>query len=352
MLVGIYTGFKRMLDSGFLEKYEKILSLNNIEHMRMDIHQKDFWQKLSELDLFIFRWGQLSDHHQLAKTILPIIENEMDIKCFPNTETWWHFDDKIRQYYLLKNYNFPMIESWIFWDKKEAIDWIKTANYPKVFKLKSGAGSENVILVKDKDHALLLTKLMFSEGAMLGRIPDKTNIRFQHFSLKKELRRIARIGKRTLLNVDVDSYWQREKNYIYFQKFLPNNEFDTRVTVIGGRTFAYRRYTRDNDFRASGSGKINYDKDAIDIRMVKIAQEVSAKLKFQSMAYDFIYNNNKEPEICEISYTFVDRFVYNCPGYWDSKLNWHDGHYWPQYFHLIDALNMPNMLQPEMNGNI
>ena len=337
MLVGIYTGFKRMLDSGFLEKYEKILNYNDIESIRLDIHQEDFWSILPQLDLFIFRWGQLSDHHQLAKTILPIIEKDMKVKCFPNSETWWPFDDKIRQYYLLKTHKFPMIESWIFWDEKKALDWAQTTNYPVVFKLKSGAGSENVILVNDKIHANKLIHLMFTKGAKLGRVPDKSHIRFQHFDVKKEVRRIARIGKRLVTRVDIDSFWQKEKNYIYFQKFLPQNKYDTRITVIGGRAFAYRRFTRDNDFRASGSGKINYDKNEIDILMVKKAIEISEKLKFQSMAYDFIYNEMHQAEFCEISYTFVDKYVYNCEGYWDSKLEWHEGHFWPQYFQLMDA---------------
>ena len=346
MLVGIYTGFKRMLDSGFLEKYEKILDHINIDHIRLDIHQNNFWEKLSELDLFIFRWGQLSDHHQLAKTILPIIEREMKVKCFPNINTWWHFDDKIRQYYLLKFYNFPIIESWVFWDHKEALDWIQTAKYPLVFKLKSGAGSENVILIQDKNHAKTIVNLMFRDGVKLGRIPDKSNIRYKHFDIKKEVRRIARTGKRKLLSTDVDSFWQIEKNYVFFQKFLPKNDYDTRVTVIGDRAIAFRRFTRDGDFRASGSGKIDYEKGGIDLSMIKKAFEVSQKLKFQSMAYDFIYNENHEPEFCEISYTFVDRFIYNCPGYWDSKLNWHEGHFWPQYFHLMDLLNIPNLNNP------
>ena len=31
--------------------------------------------------------------------------------------------------------------------------------------------------------------------------------------------------------------------------------------------------------------------------------------------------------------------VYSCPGYWDAKLNWHEGHFWPQDTILIDLLN-------------
>ena len=68
----------------------------------------------------------------------------------------------------------------------------------------------------------------------------------------------------------------------------------------------FRRFVRDNDFRASGSGKIDYNIDDIDPRVVKLSLEISKALKFQSMAYDFLFNENNQPEICEISYTFID----------------------------------------------
>ncbi len=96
------------------------------------------------------------------------------------------------------------------------------------------------------------------------------------------------------------------KNYAYFQKFLPGNAYDTRVTVIGNRAFGYRRYTRDNDFRSSGSGKIDYDPKAIDLISVEIGHAISKKLCFQSMAYDFLYDENGKAALCEMSYNFVD----------------------------------------------
>jgi glutathione synthase/RimK-type ligase-like ATP-grasp enzyme len=133
-----------------------------------------------------------------------------------------------------------------------------------------------------------------------------------------------------------------------FQKFLPNNLFDTRVSIIGERAFAFRRFNRKNDFRASGSGLIDYDKSGIDRRSIEIAFTISNKLRFQSMAYDFLLNEKKELEICEISYTYVDKAVYDCPGFWDKNLDWHEGHFWPQYCQLVDALKLPNLKQPNM----
>jgi len=330
----------------FLQKYEKILDYNNIEHIRLDASELDFWEKVRQLDLFIFRWKHIDDHHQLAKTIIPIIEKNMHIKCFPNMDTCWHYDDKIRQYYLLKHYGFPIIDSWVFWDKDKALQWIKTADLPIVFKLKGGAGSSNVILVKSKKQAIYLINRMFGKGIISGAVPDKSSIKYK--SVKKYIRyRGSKIKiLRQLRGMELDPHWQRNKNYVLFQKYLPNNEYDTRVTVIGNSALAFRRFNRDNDFRSSGSGKINYELKKIDIQFIKLAFEISNKMRFQSMAYDFLYDENKKPLFCEISYTYQDLAVYNCPGYWDSNLNWHEGHYWPQYFQLMDLLNMPEFKQP------
>ena len=39
------------------------------------------------------------------------------------------------------------------------------------------------------------------------------------------------------------------RGYVYFQDFIPDNQFDTRVTVIGNRAFAFIRKVRPGDFR-------------------------------------------------------------------------------------------------------
>jgi hypothetical protein len=78
------------------------------------------------------------------------------------------------------------------------------------------------------------------------------------------------------------------------------------------------------------------------------AFEITKKMKFQSMAYDFLYDPNGNIEFCEASYTYVDEAVYGCNGYWDSNLNWHDGHFWPQYFQLVDLLKLPKLTMPNI----
>jgi glutathione synthase/RimK-type ligase-like ATP-grasp enzyme len=345
MKVGIHTDLHGLF-CDYLDKYIKILDFNGIETILLDINQPDFWEKIRELDLFLFRWQHIDDHRQLAFTILPIIERKLGISCFPNFETYWHFDDKIRQYYLIEQFKFPIIKSWIFWDKLEAISWANVAKYPVVFKLKGGAGSSNVLLVTKKEKAIRLIKKMFEPGIYSGRIPDFGTTKWKNFDVYNHFREWKHYILKRLHKVDISPYWQIHKNYVLFQDYMPDNFYDTRVTVIGDRAFAFRRFNRANDFRSSGSGKLDYAKDKIDLKFIVKAFEVSNSMNFQSMAYDFLYNRAKEPVFCEISYTFVDQAVRNCPGYWDSSLNWHEGHFWPQYCQLADLLNIRDFKQP------
>ena len=68
------------------------------------------------------------------------------------------------------------------------------------------------------------------------------------------------------------------------------------------------------------------------------------------MAYDFIYDENKNPLIAEISYTYGDYPEFS-NGYWDKNLIWHSGHYFPEYFELVDALHMPELKLPDIELN-
>ena len=110
------------------EIYKRILNLNNIDFIELHIDEKDFWDKVKTLDLFLFRWAHVDNDHQLVHTILPVIENYLSIKCFPDLNTCWHYDDKIRQYYLLKSFGYPVIESYIFWKKEHALEWAEKAD--------------------------------------------------------------------------------------------------------------------------------------------------------------------------------------------------------------------------------
>ena len=213
-----------------------------------------------------------------------------------------------------------------------------------MFKLRNGAGSENVVLIDPVRQGKRIIQKMFGRGI----VPTFNGFGDVHGRFKKSYLNFRHFVGQKIKGRPTSDFWQVHKDYVLFQKFLMNNDYDTRVTVIGGRAFAFRRLNRPKDFRSSGSGRIDYAVDKIDLKFVSKALEISRAMGFQSMAYDWLYDENGDVSFCEISYTYEAPAVYRCPGYWDENSNWHEGHYWPQFFQLVDALGISDLKQPEM----
>lgn len=347
MKVGIHGHPNRTFDS-YITRYETICQHNGIETLRLDASDAGFWEQLRECDAFIYRWGHGHDADRLiASNILPVVEQEYECRLFPNWQTCWHFDNKIAQYYLLNARGFPFADSWVFFDLDSALAWASTAPYPVVAKLSGGASSNNVALIRNRREAEKLILRLFRFGIASGRLNllDRVNS-------PEWLRTVGAPLKRAVLNrlgqVHVAPRWNRHQHYALFQRYLPDNAFDMRIVVVGNRALGYRRFQREGDFRASGSGLKDLNPVNIDLACVKTAFEVSDSFGFQSMAYDFFYDESRNPSILEISYSIPELAFQNVPGHWDRGMNWHPGHLWPQYCQLSDLLERPDLRQPEM----
>jgi glutathione synthase/RimK-type ligase-like ATP-grasp enzyme len=237
----------------------------------------------------------------------------------------------------------------VFWNKQSALAWLQGAQFPLVFKLRAGAGSENVLLIHSLSHAERLVKKMFGTGARSGHLPLFGSLRWREMVKRERLRRLGGKVRRFLRGEEIAPFEQSHRDYVLFQRFLEGNEFDTRVYVNGDRAFGYRRHVRKNDFRASGSGVFDWNPDSLDKECIQISFDISRRLGFQSMAYDFLFDEKNRPCISEISYTLADWGISRCPGYWDLALKWHEGHYWPQYLTLRNILKLADLKQPEMS---
>lgn len=261
----------------------------------------------------------------IAKQILFALEHT-GFKVFPDFRTAWHFDDKLGQKYLLERINAPLVPTYAFYEAADAMAWAETADFPKVFKLRGGSASANVRLVRTRDEAKRLIYQAFHSGF--------TN--YDAWGSLKERWRRYRLGKAGLIE-PVKGFIRlfqpppyaktmgRETGYVYFQDFIPGNTFDTRVAVIYGKALALRRYVRKNDFRASGSGLMEFDRELFDERCIRIAFEITEQLNAQCVSFDFMFNEKKEPMLVEISYGYVMESYDRCHGYWDRDLNWHEG---------------------------
>ena len=327
-------------ENSFSESWLTFCKNNNIDYKVVNAYNDNIIEQLQDCDAFMWHHhhGQFKDVIT-AKRILFSLE-QAGIKVFPNFNTGWHFDDKVAQKYLLEAIDAPLVPSYVFYDKKEATAWAKVISYPKVFKLKGGAGATNVKLVRNEKESIKLIKRAFGKGFeqfdRIGNLKD----RFNKFRDGKDtfvgvLKGVARLFV-------VTEYAKRqgpEREYLYFQDFIPNNSFDIRVIVIGDKAFAIKRLVRPNDFRASGSGSIEYDPSTIDLRCLEVAFDVSKKLNAQCLAYDFIFDCDNNPLIVEISYGFAMNGYIDCPGYWSKDLSWHQSEIEPYAWMVEELIN-------------
>lgn len=323
---------------GFHPRWIAYCKERQIPFKVVDCYATNLIDQLADCFALMWHHWQISPRDLVvAKQILFALEHS-GIAVFPDFKTGWHFDDKLGQKYLFEALRISSPKAYAFFDEQEALKWVDLASYPKVFKLRCGAGSSNVILVRDRRHARKLIRRAFGRG-----FPAYD----PWLSLKERWRkyRLGKVGiwepvKGLLRFFDPPRFSRiqgREIGYAYFQDFVPNNDSDTRIIVIENRAFALKRYVRANDFRASGSGNFGYSPELFDLRCVEAAFEITRQIRTQVGVYDFVFDNRKEPLLIEISYGFMAEGYDACPGFWDRELNWHDGKFNP-YGWMVDLV--------------
>jgi hypothetical protein len=331
--------------SGFGERWKTALEARGAAVRPLDLLGADPLGQVAGCDGVMWHWAHYPHEMRLAALpILRTIEEHLGIPVFPDLATCWHYDDKIAQAYLLEALRIPHPKTRVFWREADALAWCATAAYPVVAKLSGGAGSRNVRLLRDAAAARAYVAECFSGSGIVSHPPLSDDPRARWLRRgKNALKRVGHAAAYVLANrfppLPDPVYWMPQKNYALFQEFLPGNEFDTRVTVVGNRAFAFRRFNRPNDFRASGSGTIDHDPAAIDLRCVSAAFDAARKLGSQSMAFDFLFHpEDGQPRVGEISYGYADWAVQKCPGHWDGDMNWREGSLWPEEAHVEDFL--------------
>jgi len=311
----------------FSDRWLEYCREKNIEYRIVDCFSSDIIDQLRDCSALLWHWGlRQPQSFIIARSVIAAAE-AMGLKVFPNTATAWHYDDKLAQKYLLEAIGAPLVETTVFYNEDDARKWLAAAEFPLVFKLRSGSASANVRLVKSRGEAINLCRQAFRSGfrSVPGYFYDTprklSNIRNLNNFMEK-LKRLPKAWQKIMMTRNLVPL---EKGYIYFQKFIPDNLFDIRVTVIGGRAFAFTRDVRPHDFRASGSGFCDYDRAKIPMDCIKAAFEITGKINAQSLACDFIQDAAERVLITEISYGYQRLNIAEAPGHWNQKLEWQSG---------------------------
>ena len=300
----------------------------NIPYEIVDCYRSDIINKLKNLDYLLWNFNNYSYSDMLFARSILYSAKQIGLRVFPDYNDAWHFDDKVSETYLLESINAPTPQSYIFHLYNDVKRWAERGiDYPIVAKLRTGAGSHNVKLLHSRNEILRYANQMFGSGySPHPNILYKAKSNYDSAKGNKNLMisRIKRIPEffHTLKNA---RRFPNEKNYVFFQEFIPNDGYDLKIVVVRNKLSFIARHIRKNDFRASGGGDLYFDKSLVTKNIIDSAFKVSDKLGFQCMGYDYVIDSNtREGKIVEMSYAFSHKALLQANGYFDRAGNWHD----------------------------
>jgi glutathione synthase/RimK-type ligase-like ATP-grasp enzyme len=235
-------------------KYERFLRNNEIPFDYYEAHRSNWLAAAGQFDVILWAPEESTNYiMEEARRKTYILEKFYGKVCFPSLDTLMWNEDKLTQYELLRMNNFPVVETFISYDLCEILKKLPQLEYPLVTKFSTGAGSVAVELVKDRRHAERISKTIFSA-----------------------------VGRTT--------FWPfiRQKNYVYFQTFQPNEGYDLRVIVVGNIVMGYYRDVPKKEFRASGMHTVRWD--AIPEDAIRLGRMVAKKFDDTILAVDMLRN--------------------------------------------------------------
>lgn len=181
-------------------------------------------------------------HHN--KSFQEILRNEIDIKGLVNTSSL----------------SFGCKEEFIEYDKSNI-------SYPVVLKSSEGCRSKSVSLNHNQKQLLKNVKKISKS------IDYKDALRFF-------LKRYLRKGYIPESN---------HRNKFILQEFIPNLTGDYKVLIYGDKYYVLTRNNRKDDFRASGSGLFEFQKE-LPIEIFRISKAIKDYFKVPFISLDIAYN--------------------------------------------------------------
>lgn len=315
---------------------------HGIPYKSVNPYDTDIVAQVSDCDAFMWHHHHASYRDALfAKQLLFSLEQAGKV-VFPNFRTGWHFDDKLGQKYLFEALGVQAAKSWVFYDKKSAYKWIETADFPKVFKLRGGAGSANVRLARTKKQAKAFVRKAFRRGFASSNHLFSAKTQWQNYKNGKgKFYDVAKyIGLYFFPWLYGGRRMPRQKGYAYFQEFIPNEGFDYRFEISDNKAIAMLRMCRENDFRASGGHDDRFDTSLIPKDAVEFAFECYDMLGVQSVALDIVREKEtKDLYLIEVSYCYgldADEFEH---GYWTRDGRHHQEPFNGVYWMIEDVIN-------------
>jgi hypothetical protein len=214
---------------------------------------------------------------------LEILVDVLNYQSFPSLNEVRIYENKRYFAYWAKANNLPHPDTFIFYNKNEALSAINSMNLPLVGKMNIGASGNGVQILHTKDGVKNYIDQAFSTG-LISRIGPRfrkgklIQRAWRKLTHPKEL--VNRLKTYQEISSDV------QKGFVILQKYI-KHEYEWRVVRIGESYFAHKKLVAED--MASGTLLKKYDDPSPSL--LEFVRFVTDRFGFRSMAVDLF-----EPE--------------------------------------------------------
>ncbi len=306
-------------------KYCRFLDKNSFPYDIYNIHAHDWMENAVEYDIIIGLVSSELYHLEELRRKYHVLETFLGKVCYPTTSHVSLYEDKGLEAYISKASGIPFASTYVSHDKQDAMRMIENLTYPVVCKIVPSSGSEGVELVRTLKHSRKIVEQAFSRN---GR---KTHV-----------------------------IYFRQKDYVYFQDFVPNDGYDIRAIVVGNWVFGYYRKVLEGDFRASGMDLV--EKRGLPEEAMKTARKVNKIIKSPQLVVDMLHGLDGKYYVIEFSpicqmETSEQLHVNGVPGAYvfddDESFHFEEARYWVHELALREFLlndYLPQVLKEKERG--
>jgi glutathione synthase/RimK-type ligase-like ATP-grasp enzyme len=247
-----------------------------VPYCMIDIERVDWMTQVRSSDCSAFLvWPTpyLSVWKQMYDERLAVIARLPGAMVYPELDAMLIYESKRRMHYWLAATGFPHPETWIFYNRDEAMAFAEASELPIVTKTDLGAVSSGVRILRRRDEVRRAVLKAFGRG-VLRRGGDRRD---------------------------------REWGSVLFQRFVPDAS-EWRIIRIGESYFGYEKI-RVGDFH-SGTEQWRYVRPPDEL--LAITRQLTDRGRFTSMSVDVLVDRSGKSYVNELQGVFGMLNDYAC----------------------------------------
>ena len=264
---------------------------DTVDYKIIDLVKNDWLEQSTNdnYDFYLTRApGRLAYFKQLYDERVYILNQVLKLPIYPTHDELLIYENKRFLSYYLEARNIPHPQTFVFYDKHEAIEFSQTCLLPMVAKTNIGAGGSGVKIFRYRKEIIDYVEKAFSqEGIKRSFLP---NIRKGDYLVRAKIR---------LSNIPETLAYFREKKrtatlepqkwFVIFQEYIPC-DYEWRCVVVGDSYFGHKKL-RSIGEKMSGTSKVGWDLP--EKPLLDFLYEIVNNNHLWSQAIDIFYHQDK-----------------------------------------------------------